>query len=44
MSVRAHGRYAPLRAVAWPRPNLLIGGGSAGVLVTAAARSRWPST
>ncbi len=35
MSVLANGRFVPLRAVVWPRPNVLIGVGSAGALVTA---------
>ena len=35
MSVLANGRFVPLRAVVWPRPNVLVGVGSAGALVTA---------
>ena len=31
----ANGRYVQLRAVAWPRPDVVIGVGSAGALVTA---------
>ena len=31
---QAHGRFTALRAVAWPRRNLMIGVGSAGALVT----------
>ena len=31
---QAHGRFTALRAVAWPRPNLMVGVGSAGALVT----------
>ena len=34
MPTRSHGRFVPLRAIAWPRPNVLIGVGSAGALVT----------
>ena len=39
----AHGRYAPLRAIAWPRPNLLIGGGAAGALATVTADPAAPT-
>ncbi|MDA0159990.1 hypothetical protein OM076_06940 [Solirubrobacter ginsenosidimutans] len=35
MSTLSHGRFVALRAIVWPRPNLLIGVGSAGALVTA---------
>ena len=34
---RSHGRYSPLRAIAWPRKDLLIAGGSGRPLATANA-------
>ena len=34
MATESHGRFVALRAIVWPRPNVLIGVGSAGTLVT----------